>query len=439
MVDSLVRWVAMGTIAASMIAACASSTPWQYASMGSDGGVSDATSSTSSSSGSPVGSSSGSTAADSSIAGDGSTPAPESGAGGGGASDSGSMDEPPPHMVGQCNQLAAVGQWENITPPGVVLDQGYTGVLMTLADPVNTGTVYATTYQNGVYKSTDCGATWVKTNTGQNGTQLDSGRIWSAVIDPIDPTVLYALTGYGADGLWKTTNSGVDWNQVLPLSSLPGVPGFLARISMDPTNHQHLVINFHDNCSGSHAPVCFGETKDGGMTWNVIDVPASLVSGWAEGTGVIVADSKTWLYSNGGLYLTKDGGNSWHQVSNQANVDTAQFQVPGGSYYVGSASGVLSSTDLSNWTLIPNSGGLVQQVIGDGVNLYAVEGFYAPNDGMTLMWSASYQNPSQWSVLSTPGLQMPLTAGANGMDYDADHHVLYVALQGDGMWRFVTH
>jgi hypothetical protein len=347
-------------------------------------------------------------------------------------------DEPPPHMVGRCDHLGAVGQWENVTPPDIMLSGAYTGVLMTLADPVTSGTVYATTYQSGVYKSTDCGASWVKTNTGRNGARLDSGRIWSAVIDPVDPTVLYALTGYGADGLWKTTNGGVDWDQVLPLTAWPGVPGFLARVAIDPTNHLHLVINFHDNCSGSHAGVCFGETTDGGMTWNVIDFPASLKNGWAEGTGVIIVDSKKWLYANGELYLTVDGGGSWNKVSGTVGPDTALFKVPGGAFYIGSGGGVLTSPDLSQWTSIPNSGHLLQQVTGDGVNLYAAYGFYPPNSGAPIVWSASYQTPSHWSVLSTPGLPSPLSAGANDMDYDGDHHVLYAALQGEGMWRVVT-
>lgn len=362
--------------------------------------------------------------------------------GGSGGGSSGSVVSPP-HMVGMCNQLGAVGQWENITPAGVMLSPPYTGVLMAVADPVRTGTVYALTYQSGVYKSTDCGATWAKTNTGQNGSQLDSGRIWSAVIDPIAPDTLYALVGYGAEGLWKTTNDGTDWNQVLPYTTMTGVPGFLARVAIDPTNHLHLILNFHDNCSGSYTPVCFAETKDGGSTWNIVNFPTSLKNAWGEGTGVIIVNAKTWLYANWELYLTTDAGSTWTQVTPGVSIDPALFHAapPGdagaGADFISSAEGIFTSTDDMTWTQIPNSGGHWQQVIGDGTSLYAIEGFYPPS-GNPFIMSATYAAPMTWTMPATPGLPSPLQAGANDADYDADHHVLYAALQGEGLWRMKT-
>jgi hypothetical protein len=100
------------------------------------------------------------------------------------------------------------------------------------------------------------------------------------------------------------------------------------------------------------------------------------------------------------------------------------------------------SSDSATWTPIPNSGSHLQQVIGDGVNLYAFEGFYAPTvwepAGNLFLWTAPYTNPMKWTLASTPGLPSPLTAGANDVDYDADHHVLYAAIQGAGMWRMKT-
>ena len=182
-----------------------------------------------------------------------------------------------PHATGKCDGLGAVGQWENITPPNIKLEPPYTGPITALEDPQNSGTIYTTTYRSGVFKSTDCGATWTKTNTGRNGAHLDTGAIWSAVIDPVAPKTLYALTGYGDAGLWKTTNAGVNWDQILPSGT--GMPGFVARVNLDPTNHLHVIINFHDNCTMGHTPVCIGESKDGGATWKVLDFPTSLKNG----------------------------------------------------------------------------------------------------------------------------------------------------------------
>jgi hypothetical protein len=76
-------------------------------------------------------------------------------------------------------------------------------------------------------------------------------------------------------------------------------------------------------------------------------------------------------------------------------------------------------------------------VIGDGERLFAIVGFYAPS-GSDFVWTAPYTDPTRWTLLATPGLPSPLAAGSNGASYDTDHHVLYTANQGAGLWRTVT-
>jgi hypothetical protein len=356
------------------------------------------------------------------------------GTGSGGSAGSTSMG---PHTVGKCDSLGAKGQWENVTPQGVTLSPPYTGALLAIADPQHAGTVYAMTSKSGVFKSTDCGASWKKIDTGRSADKLDSGLIWSAVIDPSSSDTLYALTGYGPAGLWKTTNGGVDWDQIMPMDK--GMPGFVARVNMDPTNPKHLIINFHDNCSGGHTPVCFGETKDGGATWTVLDFPTSLKSGWGEGTAVMPLDATHWIYTNWDLYSTSDAGSTWKKVTpnNGAATDVSFFRTSNGKYYLGAANGVATSSDGATWSMIPNSGHSLDVVVGDSNHLFAIEGFFPPN-GPDFVWTASLSNPTQWSVFATPGLPSPLSAGSNGADIDNDHHVLYVAIQGAGLWRVVT-
>jgi hypothetical protein len=340
-----------------------------------------------------------------------------------------------PHGVGKCDGLGAKGQWENVTPPGVMLSPPFTGVLITLADPQQAGTVYATTAKSGVFKSSDCGASWKKVDTGRNADKLDSGLIWSAVIDPTSSSTLYALTGYGPAGLWKTTNGGVDWDQIMPMDK--GMPGFVARVNMDPTNSKHLIINFHDNCTGGHTPVCFGETQDGGTTWKVLDFPTSLKSGWGEGTAVMPIDATHWIYSNWELYYTSDSGSNWKDVTPLAATDVSFFRASNGKSYLGAAGGVSVTTDGATWSVIPNSGHGLDIVVGSSTQLFAIAGFGPPNPASDFIWSANLSDPTKWTLMATPGLPK-LAAGSNGADYDADHHVLYVAIQGEGMWRVVT-
>jgi hypothetical protein len=260
------------------------------------------------------------------------------------------------------------------------------------------------------------------------------GQIWSAVIDPTTTSTIYALTGYGPSGLWKSMNAGVDWDQTFPADT--DMPGFVERVSMDPTNSAHLVVSFHADCSPPHTPACLGETKDGGVTWNIVDFPSALEGAAGEGTGVILLNATTWLYTSSRLYYTADAGMTW-AVAASSGVGVTLFQTPNGAYYLGAGGGVITSCNGASWMPIANSGTLLDAVVGDGSRLFAFAGFYAPT-GSNFIWSATYGNPASWTVLSTPGLPAHLTAGANGASYDTAHHLMYAAVQSEGLWRVVT-
>jgi hypothetical protein len=339
--------------------------------------------------------------------------------------------------VGKCDGLAAPGHWQEISPPGMNKAPPYTGALVTLVHPNNAGTLYVTTSYSGLYKSTDCGASWTKTNTGRNGTMIDQGAVWSAVIDPVNPDTIYALTGYGPSGLWKSTNGGVDWHNVLPANM--GMPGFVARIGMDPTNHLHLLLNFHENCTGGHTRVCFGESKDGGATWAVLDFPPALQGSWGEGWFPSPIDATHWLLEAWGLYYTADAGKTWTvlDTGGAAGIGGPFYKAADGSLWLSSLQGVLTSTDGAHWTRIPKSGSQMDGITGCGNSLYSVVGFQVPQDN-TYVYTATLANTTAWSVLQTPGLPQPMVSGANSITCDASHGIVYVAAQGAGLWRMAT-
>ncbi len=327
-------------------------------------------------------------------------------------------------------------------PPYLTEHPTYTGALVPLVNPANPAIVYVTSDSDGIFKSQDCGSTWVKINTGRNGSQLDSGRIWAAVIDPVQPDTLYALTGYGAAGLWKSTNGGVDWDNMLPDKSeiATTAGGFTERVVMDPTDHLHLLINFHLNCTGSHTPVCFGESKDGGQTWNILDFPASLSSGWGEGSGLMILTPKVWLYQQYQLFYTADAGANWKTVTPDGGLgaafpgDSRITKTPDGSYYLGAQGGVLQSKDVgATWSLIPQSGGSLCPVIGDGERLFAASG----NNPQTI-YAASYADPLTWSKIDAPGLPTNPPENMYVFAYDEVHHLLYGTCQSAGVFRVVT-
>ena len=187
-----------------------------------------------------------------------------------------------------CNALPSAGTWQNITPPTLNWAEwcapyngscpnpgssaggqiGTYGTTAFVLDPNSAGIIYLGTSSLGIWKSTDCGSTWAHIDTGTNGSVLDAGRNWTMVIDPTNSQVLYTVAGYGQGGLYKSTNGGVDWTQVLTQNVLNvtgasscastnnvqpcgGNAAFMEKVTMDPTNNLHLLAGFHADCTGS--------------------------------------------------------------------------------------------------------------------------------------------------------------------------------------------
>jgi hypothetical protein len=334
---------------------------------------------------------------------------------------------------------AAVGVFEDITPPGVQLTnlngQTIFGTQAILVNPKDTTNIYVGVQDQGIYKSMDCGATWAKINTGMNGNILDTGATWSMVIDPVDPNIIYSVNGYGSEmGLWKSTDGGVDWTQLMPADSeIAQVVSntFTSIVAMDPTDHLHLVVSFHSGCTGAYAPTCQAETKDGGMNWRLFKGPPPTNF---EGAGPMVINETTWLYGMvfDGLWLTTDSGATWKNVTPMGTGGSGweMYHSPLGPYYIGGSS-VLSSPDGLTWTAIPNGGGSITAVTGSGKNLYASQQYSAG------FFTASESDPSKWTQMATPG-KPDMGWGAYLLAYDTDHGLLYASAQGGGLWRVVT-
>ena len=155
-------------------------------------------------------------------------------------------------------------------------------------------------------------------NSGTNGTQVDNAHIWSMAVDFVVPGVIYVVGAYGPQGLWKSTNGGVDWTQLFPPNSefaKTVANNWASSVSMDPTDHLHLVVGTHDNCSGAYAPTCGAESMDGGATWRLFKT--SFLSQWAEQTGPYIIDASTFVFASvfDGTWLTTDHGSTWNKVS----------------------------------------------------------------------------------------------------------------------------
>jgi hypothetical protein len=330
------------------------------------------------------------------------------------------------------------GVWQSISPPQIPIGSNNSGVPNVVANPLSPGEIYISTYQQGIYKSSDCGATWAKANTGNNASAIDSGTAWLFVIDPVTPQVLYADTfGGNPYTLYKTTNGGTDWDPLWPAggvvaqASEGGIPELMA---IDPTNHEHIITTIHANCVAPHPPLCFAESDDGGANWRIADGPTG--SEWVEGAAPIVLGPKTFLLGSTwvALSLTTDDGQSWRTVSPSGGLQMIQAN---GWYYTSEQNGIQRSRDLTTWTSLTSGvgGEITYGLATDGTTLFVAS--------RSQVYPGSYaQSPasdgSNWSKMPTPSpLVNPTSDGAYSFAIDTVHHILYSANQGSGLFRMV--
>jgi hypothetical protein len=117
-------------------------------------------------------------------------------------------------------------------------------------------------------------------------------------------------------GLWKSTNAGVDWINVLTpqISNAFYAAGQITGIAMDPGDHTHLVIESHQGsgctydagADGGGIGTCLAESNDSGATWTLLEIPQP----WAENSSVAILGRKTWLWGGffSGLWQTTNEG-----------------------------------------------------------------------------------------------------------------------------------
>ncbi len=165
--------------------------------------------------------------------------------------------------------------------------------------------VYVAKKSGGIYKSTNGGTSFTLLAGGLPTTGFT--RIVLAIA-PSAPTTLYGAfvnTSGALEGLYKTTNAGVNWTKLTATPNFPGSQGWWdLSISVDPTNANHLY------CGGvspvfSVAGVI--ESSDGGASWTEIS---------ASG-GQIHPDQQCIAFgANNAPWFGCDGG-IWRRSSNQ--------------------------------------------------------------------------------------------------------------------------
>ncbi len=207
-------------------------------------------------------------------------------------------------------------------------------------DPSNPEIVWVGTGENvggrhvgfgdGVYKSRDGGASW------KNMGLADSQHISKIIVDPTDPSTVYVASqgplwsAGGERGLYKTTDGGATWSNILSAGEWTGVTDLV----MDPRDpavlyaatwqHHRTVAAVIDGGpeSGIH------KTADGGATWTRLE------SGLPEGNmgkiGLAISPQQPdVVYAvieldnrKGGVWRSPNRGASWEKRSDAVSGGT---------------------------------------------------------------------------------------------------------------------
>ena len=177
----------------------------------------------------------------------------------------------------------------------------------------------------GIYKSTDAGRTW--TNTGLP----HAGSIGRIAVHPDDPQVAYVaamgqLFANNSDrGLYKTTDGGVSWSQVLYQSDSTGA----IDVVLHPDNPEVVYAATWERVRRPHRRSYGGPTSrifrsdNGGQSWTDLtdNLPFFSINRGRMGLAVSPADpDQLALYYVrrdgylGGIYRSYDRGESWESL-----------------------------------------------------------------------------------------------------------------------------
>jgi photosystem II stability/assembly factor-like uncharacterized protein len=182
---------------------------------------------------------------------------------------------------------------------------------------------------NGVYKSTDGGATW--THVGLD----DTRQISRIVIDPQNPDVVYVGAlghAFGPNeqrGVYKSVDGGGHWTRVLDLGPEIGVSD-LAMCSATPQLLFAGAWHVRRPPWSTYAPIegpgsGLYRSQDGGKTWARLEGKGLPEGDWGR-VGVDVAPDGKRVYAlivvqaemqgqtqarKSGLYRSDDGGDTW--------------------------------------------------------------------------------------------------------------------------------
>lgn len=191
---------------------------------------------------------------------------------------------------------------------------------------------YLACASGGVWKSIDGGLTWKSVFDEQ-----PVSSIGSIAVAPSDPNVIYVGSGEAnirgnvaaGNGIYKSSDGGKTWTHVWTQE------GQIGTMVIDPRNAEVAFAAVLGHAFGPNPQRGVYRTKDGGRTWQQVlkkdaDTGASDVALDPSNPNIVFAGlwqtrRRPWELTSGGpgsgLYISRDGGDSWKQLKEKGLPD----------------------------------------------------------------------------------------------------------------------
>jgi uncharacterized protein (TIGR03437 family) len=200
--------------------------------------------------------------------------------------------------------------------------------------PGANGLLYAGTWR-GVYRSTNGGESWSALNGGLEN--YGAARVRQLVFEPANAAIAYAATVFG---IFKTANGGTNWTLQSTFTS--NGPFAVAALALDPLAPQTLYAGGY-----SYAPTVLFKTTDGGSNWQPSQnglLAGNLLPHPGVRALAITPNNSTVVYAatDHGVYKTTNGGGSWNLSTNglpSRNVYALAFSSGGTTLLAGADAG----------------------------------------------------------------------------------------------------
>ncbi len=178
---------------------------------------------------------------------------------------------------------------------------------------------------DGMYKSSDAGHTWRR--IGLEGTQ----QITSILVHPRDPNLVlvgalgnFFQTQSDARGVFRSTDGGATWVKTLYVDEKTGI-ATLARAADAPdvifaaTRFRYFPLGVSNppNADTAQTRSRLYKSTDGGLTWREIvggGLP-SLTGRVSIAVGIGTPAQRVYVIGDFGLYRSDDGGTAWRHMA----------------------------------------------------------------------------------------------------------------------------